>query len=226
MNEPTITPDATGREFLKDVVRLYCEAQSAKTLRPNVMRSRAKSVSSDAEDCFALHVAALLPGDYEFWVDVPLVALQAKKKETRRIQPDVLILNERGQIADAIDLKMDIGWKHGEEQVMQNKADQWMRDAKRPKGVKSGWGDKTYYVAADARYHIAVITKSNPGEAPELTETEHASLWTFADEGWHPNQTVAAGEPMWTVEERMAALSSMSDDFEKLVQHLRRKVKA
>jgi hypothetical protein len=225
VNEPTITPDATGREFLTDIVRLYHGAQAAKTLRPNVMRSRAKSVSSDAEDVFAIHIGTLLPDDYELWVDVALNALQAKK-ETRRIQPDIVILNERGQIADVIDLKMDLGWSRGEEQKMLNKASKWMENAKRPKGVKSGWGDKSYYVAADARFHIAVITQNNSGETPQLTGTDHASLWTFAGEGWHPNKTVAAGEHMWTVEEKMTELgASMSDDFEKLVQHLRRKVK-
>jgi hypothetical protein len=219
--------DSAARDFLRAVSELYLHAQKAKFRNVNskpVYRSRSKSVSSDAEDLLADHLAVLLIEAKEIWVDVALTSI--RPTAAKRLMPDVVVLGNDEQIVAVIDLKMDMGWNRQGETALLERFNQWMSSAKK-RGAKSGWGDKIFKIDPKAKYHIAVVTEHNSGDMSNIErDLEHASLWTFAGPHWHPNATVSAqklgqGHDTWSVEDKMVELEPLRPDFGLMVQGVR-----
>ena len=215
-----------ARMFLRSVAKLYWKSQKRKFIGRNgkrIYRSRAKSVASDAEDLLACHLAALIPAATEIWVDVSLTS--GATTVPRRIMPDIVVLHGETIVA-IVDLKMDMGWNRSGEAELLERFDIWLRAAKQSR-VKSGWGSECFQVHPKAKYHLAVVTEHNSGDMSKITrDSDHASLWTFADAHWHPNSTVSArpnGQMAnsWTVDGKMEELGQPRPDFGKMIAAIR-----
>jgi len=147
-----------GKCFILDIIKLYQEARVSKFENKNIRRGRSRSVSSDAEDLFALFLFKNITCDL-IYVDQP-ISISGRKAQ---FYPDVVII-KNNKITAFCDLKMDLGWKRKELSNFCEKTNVLLKqikgkDCKIRDGVTKE--DKYYVIDKDVSFNIVIVSDQN-----------------------------------------------------------------
>ena len=108
--EDNILIDAIRNEYTKARLSLFPS--------PNIKRGTGRTISSFAEDAFAMYVSDMLGDEYEIWVDPQIIVDKLRNKSGKRklmFRPDVCAVNKQNMTIEMIfDLKMNLGYKRTE----------------------------------------------------------------------------------------------------------------
>jgi len=94
------------KEFMFKVIELYVKARSPAFYHPKIKRGRSHAISGLVEDLLAAFLAFNLTGDYDLYVDQPIIL---GNSEISSVYPDITLV-KGDSIVNLIDVKMDLGW--------------------------------------------------------------------------------------------------------------------
>lgn len=83
-------------------------------LHNNIYRGHSRSISTDIEDSIALLFSELLPDNYCLILD-PSIYVDGSNN-----RPDLLVINDRNEVAAMIEIKANMGWCRNASSVLNN----------------------------------------------------------------------------------------------------------
>lgn len=185
--------EMTPENYFKKIIEMYHNARNPKLPmpNPNIHRGRSSSISSEVEDLTAYFIAYNAPNKKcDYFIDQPM-----KFAKGKTYYPDIAIQNDKGEIENLIDVKIDLGWNRS---GIYSFCKEWESRIKAIKGKETSFKrgkDKTLIkgrFSKDIKYHVVVITGGNSGSNLQndrlqvMKDMKHVCLYVLSD-GVHPN---------------------------------------
>jgi len=147
-----------NKEFILNIIKLYQEARISKFQDFKIRRGRSRSVSSDAEDMFALFLSKKIDCDC-IYVDQP-ISIDGRGVH---FYPDIVII-KNNKITSFCDLKMDLGWKRDGLYSFCQKYKEYLalikdKDCKIRDGITKE--DKHYNISSTASFNVVIVSDQN-----------------------------------------------------------------
>jgi hypothetical protein len=208
----------TPEDFVVAVVDAY--SNSREPIRPHVKlhRGESRSIASETEDLLAFYLVSQIPSIERIFINQPLTP-----KAGRGIKPD-LVICQRSQISDFLDVKMDLGYKRDKfESTLDEKN---VRLSELHGQVFSISADNrrgreriTLPLAQNARYHFVIISDRNVSPDIFRRFEERASrlsniAFHVLTRRCHPN------EHHWPKDTIMARIEICHQAFKGMVQEI------
>ncbi|MEM7373900.1 MAG: hypothetical protein AAF587_35085 [Bacteroidota bacterium] len=113
----------TEQDFKDKIDQAYKEANEVKepSSEYQIQRGRSHTISSYAEDLFALYIAEMLENsELNFWVDLAFRVKLDSWKKAKAFNPDLGIIH-KGELTHYFDIKMNLGFQRNLTQYLVNK---------------------------------------------------------------------------------------------------------
>ena len=168
----------TNREFINTIIDYYVESRelTCNFEKYNIWRGVNHSVSSKAEDLFALFIAKKIDRlDIELIVDKTM-SYRTPDGKSKQFRPDLAIV-QNGILTHIIDLKMDMGYKRRYHETEKFKSEEVMYSLIRSQtNFPISYNQGPYIeprflaVSSNIKCQIVVISERNEGKSSNRTD--------------------------------------------------------